>query len=128
MERTGEILQLERVLLNSSTHGLAAVTQPATNAATNFRALSETSSGVDPGVYSADPKPNPAAPALIHPDMLSGVIPPTGNTRTSAGRTARIAFSADGLAPSAGNSLSAVAPARSAANASLGVSKPGNET
>ena len=59
--------------------------------------------------------------------MFSGVMPPTGSSGTSAGSTARQAFNAAGPSVSAGNSLSASAPARSAANASLGVATPGTQ-
>ena len=53
--------------------------------------------------------------------MVSGVTPPTISSGTSLGSTARCALTTAGLAPSAGNSLSAVAPASIAVNASDGV-------
>ena len=60
--------------------------------------------------------------------MLPGADPPTTSSGTSLGSTARCPFTTAGEAPSAGNSFSPVAPARSASNASEGVKKPGRET
>ena len=60
--------------------------------------------------------------------MLLGVMPPTGKTAIPAGSMARHALrEAVGPSVSAGNSLSPSAPARSAANASLGVATPGRQ-
>ena len=81
-----------------------------------------------PATYSAEPRPKPAAPAARHGAMPSAVMPPTGRMWAAGGSTARIAFSTAGLAASAGNSLSAWAPAASAAKASVGVAMPGSET
>ena len=55
-------------------------------------------------------------------------MPPTGSSSASAGSTARKAFTPAGVSISAGNSFSAVAPAASAAKASVGVSTPGRQT
>ena len=81
-----------------------------------------------PGLYSADPIPKPLAPAARQGAMLSGVMPPTGNTSVPTGSTASMALSTAGDAASAGNSLSPWAPATSAANASVGVAMPGRQT
>src|SRR3954447_13520999 len=54
-------------------------------------------------------------------------MPPTGSSATSAGSTARHAFSDAVPSVSAGNSFRASAPARRAANASLGVATPGRQ-
>src|SRR5574343_786488 len=69
--------------------------------------------------------PKPEAPALRQSAMLSGLTPPTGNSGTLEGSTARRALTTAGPIISAGNSLSACAPALRAANASLGVATPG---
>src|SRR5574343_1065604 len=69
--------------------------------------------------------PKPEAPALRQSAMLSGLTPPTGNSGTLEGSTARRALTTAGPIISAGNSLSACAPALRAATASLGVATPG---
>ncbi len=57
--------------------------------------------------------------------MLSGLMPPTGNTSADFGSTARHAFNTGGGSPSAGNIFRPSAPASSDANASVGVATPG---
>ena len=81
-----------------------------------------------PRWYSAEPRPKPFAPATRYAAMLSGVIPPTGSNHTSAGSTARHALTIVGGSASAGNILSASAPAASAPNASVGVATPGTHS
>jgi len=94
---------------------------------TRARARPRITSTPSPTRYKADPRPKPAAPAARHEAMQSTPIPPTGNTATAPGRTARIALSTGGEKASAGNSFSASAPASSMAKASLTVAKPGIE-
>ena len=60
--------------------------------------------------------------------MFSGVIPPTGNTTVLGGSTARNAFTTAGVIISAGKIFRPVAPAASAAKASLAVMMPGKQT
>ena len=60
--------------------------------------------------------------------MLSGEMPPTGKTSVSAGSTARRALSTMGVIISAGNIFRPLAPAASAAKASLAVMTPGRQT
>ena len=60
--------------------------------------------------------------------MLCGVMPPTGISGVPFGNTASSAFTTAGEASSAGNNLRPVAPAASAANASVGVITPGRHT
>ena len=57
--------------------------------------------------------------------MLSGVIPPTGRSLTGGRSTARQALTTAGGKASAGNILSASAPADRAAKASVGVANAG---
>ena len=79
----------------------------------------------EPGLYNADPSPNPDAPAFIYVLIFSGVIPPTGSTGKGLGSTALMALKTSGGALSAGKSLSASAPRLIAAKASVGVAIPG---
>ncbi|KAH0445294.1 hypothetical protein KCU90_g486, partial [Aureobasidium melanogenum] len=78
-----------------------------------------------PGLYSAEPRPKPFAPALKNGPMLSGVIPPTGTSGTCAAITARHAFTTWQPSCSAGNIFSTSAPFFSARKASFGVATPG---
>src|SRR5439155_9169208 len=96
----------------------------ACHAAAKRRAAALTAAASSPGLYSAEPSPNPFAPAARYGAIVSGVMPPTGSTQVSALSTARSAFTPAGGISSAGNSLSPAAPAASAANASVGVSTP----
>src|SRR5690606_18981111 len=100
---------------------------PRRSAATNPAASREISATGLPGLNSAEPMPNPDAPAAREAARLSGVTPPTGMSCGYGGSTARIASTNAGGRTSPGNSFSASAPAASAANASPGVATPGAE-
>ncbi len=69
--------------------------------------------------------PAPAAPAARQAARLPGVMPPTGHRPVPGGSTEAKAFRPAGPITSAGNSLSACAPAARAAKASVGVATPG---
>src|SRR5450830_821212 len=94
-------------------------------ALTKALAFSPTVAAVRPGLYSAEPRPNPDAPASMKTDTLLGRMPPTGSSATDAGMTARQALTTCGPSCSAGNIFSTSAPAASAAKASVTVATPG---
>ena len=55
-------------------------------------AFAAASFGLSPGLNRLDPMPKPAAPASSHSLMFSAEMPPTGNTCTLPGNTARQAL------------------------------------
>ena len=70
-----------------------------------------------------------AVGARLEPRLhVAGADAADDEQRHLVGSTARCALTIAGAAPSAGNSFSPVAPARSAAKASDGVKKPGSDT
>ena len=95
---------------------------------TSLRARSPTSSAVTPGLYSDEPMPNPCTTLPRQSSMVSAETPPTTSRRVPFGSTAAMALATFGVTSSPGKSLTACAPASSAAKASVGVRQPGSET